>query len=449
MLRSTFLMAAILAIGSAAFGQGDVSAKIHPLPKPAKDAGVYHVATGKWTRGATANIGTDVLYDNTCTIGFFIGLSPGETLVDSGRIPSTSSPTNFVSLTGFTDQPVMIDGFQIAYCTFVQGTTSITMSWYNAYSPCSDASVLMPDAALSISGLPGDITGSGSCWIVTIDLMGTGTGTGFTFQLTPDQDGAWNGSASSDNFGWAFLETSTSTLGNGGPLLGGDPINLFPNDPCGVYGEGTAWASTPNSGLPGTGIGSDDVFETDQGGAMAGCWFFGGYFSGNPYASFYHQLRGDAQGQPTEPGTAYCNCDVGHQPPAPCGNFNDGSLGIAGCANTNNNGGGTLRAVGSVSTSIDFLARNCAPNRPGLFFQADNAINGGNGVVFGDGLRCAGNNVVRLGVRFTDANGDTSLVGVPPQPPGVTKRYQYWYRNDNVSPCGAGFNLTNAYEITW
>ena len=33
---------------------------------------------------------------------------------------------------------------------------------------------------------------------------------------------------------------------------------------------------------------------------------------------------------------------------------------------------------------------------PGIFFQGDERVNGGDGDLFGDGLRCAGTNVVRL-----------------------------------------------------
>ena len=93
------------------------------------------------------------------------------------------------------------------------------------------------------------------------------------------------------------------------------------------------------------------------------------------------------------------------------------------------------------------------PNQPALFFQGDNAINGGSGITFGDGLRCAGGGVIRLQVAFPDANGDAATsVGVAAKggcAAGDVKRYQAWYRDPAGSPCGAQFNLSNGYEVTW
>jgi len=41
----------------------------------------------------------------------------------------------------------------------------------------------------------------------------------------------------------------------------------------------------------------------------------------------------------------------------------------------------------------------------------------------------------------------SSITGVVPGS-GVTKRYQFWYR-DPFGPCGVGFNLSNGYAIIW
>ena len=70
-----------------------------------------------------------------------------------------------------------------------------------------------------------------------------------------------------------------------------------------------------------------------------------------------------------------------------------------------------------------------------------------------DGLRCAGGGVIRLQVRFSDANGSSlTTIGIAAKggcAAGQLKRYQAWYRDPSGSPCGTQFNLTNGYEITW
>jgi len=157
-------------------------------------------------------------------------------------------------------------------------------------------------------------------------------------------------------------------------------------------------------------------------------------------------------GAPGGPGTAYCSGDGSGTTACPCGN---GGASGAGC--TNGSGlGGALGASGSASVSVDTLvleASQLLPNQPALFFQGDNAINGGSGISFGDGLRCAGGGVIRLQVRFPDAAGacatSISISAKGGCVAGDVKRYQAWYRDPATSPCGAAFNLSNGYEISW
>ena len=148
------------------------------------------------------------------------------------------------------------------------------------------------------------------------------------------------------------------------------------------------------------------------------------------------------------PGSAICFGDGGGTS-CPCGNNGGG-----GCANSTG-AGSTLIGAGSNSVSAGDLAlsaSNALPGQPGLFFQGDNAINGGNGNVFGDGLRCCGGNVIRLQVVVPDANGNAAtsvnIAASGGVSPGDTKCYQYWYR-DPAGPCGSGFNLTNGYQVSW
>ena len=61
--------------------------------------------------------------------------------------------------------------------------------------------------------------------------------------------------------------------------------------------------------------------------------------------------------------------------------------------------------------------------------------------------------MIRLQVRFAAADGTSATSIDIAQKGGVvagdTKRYQNWYRDPGSSVCGALFNLTNGYEITW
>jgi hypothetical protein len=168
-----------------------------------------------------------------------------------------------------------------------------------------------------------------------------------------------------------------------------------------------------------------------------------------PSGLVYDNLSlGDDNGG-VSPGVAFC---TGLSAPCPCGN---NSTNGGGCANGTGNGN-VLSASGSASVSaadLELSSANAIPSQPGLYFQGNNAINGGDGNVFGDGLRCAGGAVIRLQVRFSNGTGGSATSidigakgGVSA---GDVKRYQHWARDPNTSPCGSQFNLSNGIEITW
>jgi len=157
----------------------------------------------------------------------------------------------------------------------------------------------------------------------------------------------------------------------------------------------------------------------------------------------------------------YCFGDPGADTPCPCNNDNDGSVPGSGCANGVFASGARLTATGGANLAADTLVlatTHTEPNNAGLYFQADNDLRPG--LVWGDGLRCAGGNLRRLGVRFSDSSGYSDTSGLP-QPisllagnvlPGDTKFYQCWYRTTIDPPCGSGvndFNTSNGYAITW
>ena len=148
-------------------------------------------------------------------------------------------------------------------------------------------------------------------------------------------------------------------------------------------------------------------------------------------------------------GDIYCLGD-GSATPCPCGNT---SL-SGGCANSTGVGG-TMTAYGSVSVSADdltFTATGLIPSQPVLLFVGNNAVNSGAGNSFGDGLRCAGGGVRRLGVRFCDSAGSANWGGglnaTGGWSAGDIQRFQGWYR-DAGGPCGSTFNLTQGLELTF
>jgi hypothetical protein len=145
--------------------------------------------------------------------------------------------------------------------------------------------------------------------------------------------------------------------------------------------------------------------------------------------------------------------------PCPCGNAS-ASAAAAGCLNSLGLAG-TLRTSGAASVASDSLTL-LGTSMPGtataLYFQGTTAIGLGAGAVLGDGLRCAGGAVVRLGTvtntsgtsQLPDASHPTPLSSAGAIPTGGgTRIYQAWYRNVASFCTPSGFNLTNGVSIAW
>lgn len=144
-------------------------------------------------------------------------------------------------------------------------------------------------------------------------------------------------------------------------------------------------------------------------------------------------------------GVTFCMGD-GTAGACPCANF--GGPG-EGCAHSGGMGA-LLEGSGSASVSgnlLAFHAQQLKPGQPALLFQGNNEVNGGLGMIFGDGLRCAGGSVVRLGVQAADASGGASwgpgLAAAAGWSAGQTRSFQVWFRDPLGLPCGSNFNLSN------
>ncbi len=153
--------------------------------------------------------------------------------------------------------------------------------------------------------------------------------------------------------------------------------------------------------------------------------------------------------------TTYCFGD-GFGTGCPCGN-NTAFGNEEGCLNSLGVGGKLVASgVARINADTLVLQGSQMPNASALYFQGTTQVSGGNGTVFGDGLRCAGGTVIRLGTKFNaagasqyPAGGDpsVSVKGLISVPGGRT--YQVWYRNAASFCQPETFNLTDALSIAW
>ena len=140
----------------------------------------------------------------------------------------------------------------------------------------------------------------------------------------------------------------------------------------------------------------------------------------------------------------------------PCGNAS--AVGAeAGCLSSLAVGA-TLRGQGNASMASDSFALVGAgmPNSNALYFQGTTRLAAGAGAVFGDGLRCAGGTIIRLGTKLNAAGtsqypaaGDLPVSVRGLVSAGAVRTYQAWYRNAAAFCSASTFNLTNGVEATW
>lgn len=150
------------------------------------------------------------------------------------------------------------------------------------------------------------------------------------------------------------------------------------------------------------------------------------------------------------PGEPFCYGD-GSGAVCPCGNLGSAE---AGCGNSTGIGA-ALKGNGSDDPFADDLVlvgSQLPPGVPSLFFAGDVPLNGDQGVVFGDGLRCVGGTIVRLEISIASGTGEASssvpIAGTLGVGLGSVTYFQMWYR-DPTGPCASLFNVSNAFEVHW
>lgn len=272
MLRSSLLAAGAAILCTAASAQQTVQAK--KVLGPVRDAGIYHVATGTWTRGgSTSNISPNCVYRNDADSGYFGTGWTGCQGTDEIMLPGTTNPRNG-PIEAYT-----IDGMSFAYCKLGAGVVAWQFNFYDSYVPCDDPTspancINQLAQTYTFTGLPG----GSACWIVTVDLAGG-------YELCMSADGgtcapAYQGGGLGLDHGAVGHSWAPADGGTTGPLLNGNPTWDAP---------GGITCYRPAPGCPGsqaTGLGIQDLFAITGGGigscaVGAGCYFFGGYVNLN------------------------------------------------------------------------------------------------------------------------------------------------------------------------
>lgn len=347
-------ISAFLLLTASAFAQKRELRTFQRVESPPRDGGVYHVATGTWTRPGTPSSASstlvsgtlDTIYAATAPSGYFFAVPPNAVITASGRIPSTSSPNALWNPAAIPDgsQPgsasgcansYQVDAFRIGYCTNENGpTVSMSIAFHESWTPlCVSAPPLVPTGGpFLLNGLPGRGTAASSCWTIAIDLSGTSA----SFAMQADGDGVYS-LGSDDAFGWSFsFPSATATTAATGPLLAGAPSDAtgpgsacqpahpgvgwsqFPpgisreaagydarrfDDPTGSLGacaptypaNGSSFAYPPLAPAPlefGSDMLGDDAFRVDGAATYgSGCHFFGGPVSGSPPSGPYANFQ--------------------------------------------------------------------------------------------------------------------------------------------------------------
>lgn len=475
-----FGMAGMIVAGGAR-AQGDLHARLRTLTAPLRHAGVYHVATGTWTRGgALASLtGPDVVYDNTCSPVYHIAQISGEKYQHRSRVPSPSGPTTpsiFYGSPRNDEAPgcqtsYTINGFQIAYCSqrpSSLGTIEYLFEFADLYTACG-ASDMVPTASFPVTGLPGGTsTGGQSCWVIDVDLDSSSS----AFVLQADGDGTYVGPSASESFGYSQGPTTAGITSADvtGPLIAGNytwtgGARSGPLTPC-TGTDGTIWDSPADLTEAGTGMSSNDFFRVTGNTTVPagpGCYFFGG----TPHADFHLQLYSDADCAAGSPLLQSCLPGSGGVLPCPCDNPPAG--GGLGCDNFGDGPpqSGTLDATGVASLAGDAVvltATGLNNSSLTIFFTGQGGLFP-TGVAHGAGVRCVTTGLKRLyigeasgGAIARPRMGDPSVsarsaalgasIGA-----GEIRHYFNVYRDPFAAgPCGntaSRVNLTNAGSIAW
>jgi hypothetical protein len=163
------------------------------------------------------------------------------------------------------------------------------------------------------------------------------------------------------------------------------------------------------------------------------------------------------------PGTSFCEGDGSLPTPCPCANFGQPGHG---CDNSIGTGGAVLTSLGGASLAVDTLSLTSTGERAtalSVFLQGTTRL--ANGVPYGDGVRCVGGILKRIGVKSAVGGsvtypgpGDLTISAKSAAlgnviHPGETRYYQVYYRDPTATfcppPAGSTFNTSDGQIIPW
>ena len=493
------LLALLLVSPSAA--QQEMRGRLLPITAPIRHAGVFHVATGTWTRGASlANVtGPDTIYNNSCSPVYFVGMISNDEFQHRSRLPSLSGPSTDSrfyagpnSAHESDEEPgcrteYVVNGYQFSYCSSHVGPWDRRDRFASSWIPSAGSSCglnnLVSQYTIVITGLPGGTaTGGQQCWVIDVDLDPSGTGGGIA--LSADGDGSYTGPGTAEQFGWGFgpVLTPIVVADFTGPVVAGNftwtggPYSGVLS-PC-TGTDGTIWdPEYPSNGSEsGTGMLSNNFFRSTYQGPPGGpnCYFFGGV----PHADFYLRLFADA-GCPPDSSQPFCFPSMAGVRSCPCGNPPSaqklGCDSFVGPSTPSGNGGAKLATSGtahaSASTTLVFhvtKAHNPTSNSNlHVFWRGTSFLV--SGVKSGFGVSCVGGSLARIyqGTgRGTGGLGSTNAVDFPNAAqttdawtasgmpsPGTTLLYFDSFRDAqgpaNCSTANDRFNVSHAAAVTW
>lgn len=440
------LLLAVLLSAPSSFAQAQQTQQATPVPGLLRNAGMYHLATGTWTRNpSTADaFGPDVIYANNAPSGYFTsaggagGFAPLCTNVDEGFIPNRGSLEYPVA-----DRSVYrVNCFEISYCdTGAAATAGWEISFYESFEPCTAPP--LPTATIQSVGLPA--TG---CWTMLIDLTG-----GQEFDMAGEGGGVTAPFGSS--FGWSYKYAGTDGSQPAGFILAGDPLSTDPGYVLGdlpTAGTNTYYGPPSLCGGGATGNRTEDRWWLeDPTGSGSACFAFGGYGNINgcggpssPYAS-YSMVMFAEQGPNNSPvGAAYCLSN-------PNSTGVNTALTVAG-SDSASEGNLVLAAAVPVHSFGVFMTsqtQGFAANAMGS--QGNLCLSGSIGYFTGAGqVQDSGPEGL---IRLDTVLGDWDVAAIPTGTGtfaagvGLTSNFQVWHRD--LVGGNAVSNFSDAVSVTW